>query len=125
VFTAFTNTNVAIVFLQQADGAFRQLAPITTEASGEDMAVADFGGDGSVDLAFTSEYSDEVTIVYGVGDGTFGLPVHFRVDHGPTRLIALDRGSNQPSDLAVLNTDGHALTILEGSCSTRSRNARH
>jgi hypothetical protein len=117
--------NLAIVFLHQPDGSFRQLEPFATEASSDDMVAADFGGDRSIDLAFASASSDDVTVAYGAGDGTFAPPVHFRVDHGPTRLLAINSPGNHNQDLVVLNRDGHALTLLEGDCRTRSRSAKH
>jgi hypothetical protein len=55
--------------------------PITTTlsaqmSSGVSIAVADFNGDGRLDVAESIYPSTDVLIYFGNGDGTFGAPVH-------------------------------------------------
>lgn len=62
------------------------------------VVIGDFDEDGKPDLATANGNTDNVTLVRGNGDGTFGPATQFGLAGGdsPTQLIAAD-----------LNTDGH------------------
>jgi uncharacterized protein (TIGR03437 family) len=72
------NGNQAItetVLLGNGDGTFRQLAPISTPATGSALALVDLNGDGILDLVVGD--STESVYLLGNGDGTFQSPIYF------------------------------------------------
>src|SRR5438094_2892617 len=69
--------------------------------------VADFNGDGKLDLAVTPwNFSDVVSILLGNGDGTFQAPVEFATGSDPFGLAAGDFNDDGRLDLAVANFFG-------------------
>src|SRR5580692_4814258 len=75
---------------------------------------ADFNGDGIPDLAVANNTNPKrchVTILLGKGDGTFQLPIPFRVGDGPTGLITADFNHDGKPDLATL-TGPSGITVL-------------
>lgn len=96
------------VFLGNGNGTFTALppeAPIPTVIVG----VADFNGDGNLDLAVsnctgsTSQY--ELWCVYlGNGDGTFGNPINVMNNHGDTPgglVVVADFNRDRKPDIAI------------------------
>lgn len=81
-----------------------------TSWSAVDVAVGDFNADARLDIAsvsqdFGSEQS-RLTVFFGLGDGTFGLPQNFAtVDDLPTAMAAADIDLDGRTDLAVAQTD--------------------
>jgi hypothetical protein len=75
-------------------------APLTFSAGGgaQYVAVADFNGDGKLDVATTTWGTgvDYVSILFGNGNRTFQAPVLYNVVDEPQMLVAAD-----------LNNDGH------------------
>ncbi|MBZ5538617.1 MAG: VCBS repeat-containing protein [Acidobacteriia bacterium] len=67
------------------------------------VAVADFNRDGKADLAVANNRSDDVSILYGIGDGTFQTPVNFAVGSGPRSIAIEDFNGDGIADLAVAN----------------------
>lgn len=75
-------SNRVFVGLGRGDGTFNFLTPIKFGRSITSGAVADFDGDGRLDLVVGNDDSlsghrATVTIAPGHGDGTFGVPVDF------------------------------------------------
>ncbi|HEX9161104.1 MAG TPA: VCBS repeat-containing protein, partial [Thermoanaerobaculia bacterium] len=78
------------------------------------IAVADFNGDGFVDVALTGE--SERLLVF-LGDGRGGLhpaPESARAGKQPAAVVAADVNGDRKMDLVVANHDTDHLTILYG-----------
>jgi hypothetical protein len=65
----------------------------------EQTVTADFNGDGYRDIATRNRLSDDVSILLGLGDGTFRPPIRIPVGHDPTGLGARDYNNDGHPDL--------------------------
>jgi hypothetical protein len=94
------------VFLGNGDGTFRQ--PLfDNNVGGYDAVVADFNGDGILDVALLRE--TEIQILLGNGDGTFKvsnipIPNDFGCDFGAPILVS-DFNGDGKADLAYCERD--------------------
>lgn len=109
------------VLLGKGDGTFHPPESYPILAHGPSaVAVADFNGDGTLDVVLASPdfrppdgyFGATVSLFWGKGDGTFRPPLDYTTGFGPTSLTAGDfNGDNQP-DVAVAVADGDAATIF-------------
>lgn len=93
--------------------------------SPEDFSIADFDGDGHLDLAIPEQYSEGFGLYLGRGDGTFterqpyvtgGFPRGTSDSECAATVSADINGDNKP-DLLVAKLDGTTLVYLNrGSC---------
>src|SRR5262249_53691823 len=65
------------------------------------VAVGDFNGDGILDLAVANTYSDSVSVLIGIGDGTFQPAQTVEVRRGPQSITVGDFNGDGVPDLAV------------------------
>jgi len=74
------------------------------------VAVADFNGDGKLDIAATDNFNGVVQIFTGNGDGTFTVGATYKTDTAtganPVGLIVGDFNGDGKPDLAVINNYG-------------------
>lgn len=78
------------------------------------LAVADFDGNTSLDLAVTSDSPDKVSILFNTGTGTFAAPVSVALGSGvsPHGVAALDIDDDKDLDLAVVFKDSESVRLL-------------
>ncbi|HEY7097909.1 MAG TPA: VCBS repeat-containing protein [Terriglobales bacterium] len=98
------------VLLGNGDGTMRDLMPISPGSFRPwALLVADFNGDGTLDVASISsndqEFKDPILIYLGNGDGTFTFKTRV-ASHGdsPSNAVAGDFNQDGKIDLAVANT---------------------
>ena len=113
-----TDNNVTIL-LGNGDGTFTQAtgSPITVSGGPSVVSVADFNGDGKLDLVVANGNAGTVTILLGNGDGTFtqatGSPI--TVGNTPDALAIGDFLGNGKLDIAVANFGDGTVTLLLGN----------
>ena len=104
----------ATVFLSNSDGSLNRGVnysnPAFTNYSLQYVAVADFNGDGKLDIAATDNFNHVVQIFTGNGDGTFTVGATYKTDTAtgvnPVGLIVGDFNGDGKPDLAVVNNIG-------------------
>jgi hypothetical protein len=96
------------------DGGFTSFQFIPTGRGSRGVAVADFNGDGILDLAVTNAFSATVSVLLNRGDGTFLPPANFTVGGNPNAVIVGDFNADGIPDLATVNTTDNAVSVLLG-----------
>ena len=79
------------------------------------IAVADFNGDGVLDIAATNSTSNLVQILLGNGNATYTNNGFVSVGNSPGGIVAGDFNGDGKSDLAVANATGNSIQILLGN----------
>jgi hypothetical protein len=111
---ANANSNNVSILLGVGDGTFGTATDIAVGASPTAVAIGDFNGDGAVDLAVTNFHQDRgmVSILLGLGDGTFTAARKFVVGSFPNSLAVGDFNGDGKLDLATTPVKG--LSVLLG-----------
>jgi hypothetical protein len=78
------------------------------------VAIADFNGDGKVDMAVTNGGSNNVSVLLGKGDGTFQAAVNYPAGTNPTSVTVGDFNGDGKLDLAVANNGTNTVSIFLG-----------
>ncbi|GAA2663686.1 hypothetical protein GCM10009864_34940 [Streptomyces lunalinharesii] len=81
-----------------------------------DVAVGDFDEDGKPDLATSNTNTNNVSVVLGNGDGTFGAATQFGLADGtgPQSIAAADLNRDGHLDLITSNSSTGTLSVLRG-----------
>ncbi len=105
-----------IIYLGNGDGTFQ--ASATYSLGGqfseppESIAVADFNGDGKLDLASANGYgATNISILLGNGNGSFASPVQYVTGLSPAAIALADFNADGKLDLVVANSDPSANTV--------------
>ncbi|MGW7328200.1 FG-GAP-like repeat-containing protein [Streptomyces sp. NPDC054840] len=78
------------------------------------VAMGDFNGDGKPDLAIANYGDNSVSVLLGVGDGTFGPKTDFPTDVAPQSVAVGDFNADGKLDLVTANSFGHNVSVLLG-----------
>jgi hypothetical protein len=81
----------------------------------KEVFIADYDGDGKLDLAATNSGSNTVSILLGNGDGTFQTHVDYAVGTSPRSLAAGDFNGDGKLDIAVSNNLAGTISLLIGN----------
>lgn len=87
----------------------------STGTNPTNVAVADFNNDNKQDLAVTNQISNDVSILLGNGNGTFGTQSLFSVGSSPYAIAAGKFNADNNFDLAVANSGSNNISILIGN----------
>lgn len=103
------------IFLGNGDGTFRKGARYELGIQSGYIALADFNGDGHLDVAVTDGgegTKGNVMVFFGTGRGTLGKPMLYPLKNTPSAIAAGDLNGDQHPDLAVTNIDGYVSVLL-------------
>ncbi len=109
------------VLIGDGSGSFAKM-PVDYAAGSSPIgiAAADLDGDNKTDLAIGNfdtsfDFSGNVTVLRGSGDGSFNKMTDLEVSDGPVGIISGDFNSDGNTDLAVTNRYRNNVSILCGN----------
>jgi uncharacterized protein (TIGR03437 family) len=102
------------VLAGKGDGTFSAASTVKSGVFPLSLVVADFSGDGNLDVAFGDAALNAVTVLAGNGSGAFPTSTSFPAGSEPDYLGFGDFNNDGILDLAVLNTGGGTVSILYG-----------
>lgn len=97
---------------------FRGFAPAQTYGAGDgprDVIVADLNGDGALDLASCHQNSNDIAVLLGNGDSTFGAATFYAAGDTPLSIAAADIDGDGDVDLTVVNGNSTSISIYRGN----------
>ncbi len=104
------------VMLNNGSGVFTTLAQYSTGTALNYVAMADFNGDGNLDLGVTS---DAVTYVFsGLGGGSFASPAAYAGGGGQPAIVAAQFNNGGVPDIALVASDDLSLSLLLNTTGT-------
>ncbi len=74
----------------------------------------DFNGDGLLDVATANVYTSDVSVLLGLGDGTFQAAQNYPTGFFPFAVVAADFDSDGVLDLATANQLADSVSVLLG-----------
>jgi hypothetical protein len=105
------------ILLGNGNGTFQAPSQYST-GTGTDpysVAVGDFNGDKIPDLAVANYATNTVSILLGVGDGTFLTHTDFPVGSEPASVATGDFNADGKLDLVVANFHSNTVSVLLGN----------
>jgi hypothetical protein len=117
--TCASNGTVSIL-LGNGDGTFQTQTAFPLGVPGGHIVVADFNGDGKLDLAITEcggatcGSNGSISILLGNGDGTFQPRTDYAAKHRPTGIAVGDFNGDGIVDVAAANTNSNSISVFTG-----------
>jgi hypothetical protein len=117
--TTGEDRNVSIA-LGKGTGQFGTATDLNTNPPSElatcSVAVGDFNNDGNSDLVAANRYTDNVSLLSGKGDGTFGAATYLSVgSEEPYTVAVADFNGDGNSDVPTANQASNNVSILPGN----------
>jgi hypothetical protein len=79
------------------------------------MAVSDLNGDGHLDVVTANSGSDNVSVLLGVGDRTFHVPMTFATGTYPNSIVLSDVNEDGHLDVVTANSYSDNVSVLLGT----------
>ena len=114
---AFLNSNGDHLNLLpgNGDGTFQAPVSLDTGRLSKGLAVGDFNGDGSPDVAAANVSGNDVTVLLGRGDGSFNHAPDLAVGAGAAAVASADLRRDGIPDLVTANNSGNSVSVLLGN----------
>lgn len=100
------------------DGTFESASTVSIDGAARDTVVADFNGDGNLDVAsvgINGAVNNVLRLVYGNGDGTFSGETTFDEPVGGSEMTIADFNNDNILDIAVSGTLASQASIFLGN----------
>jgi len=107
------NTNITTSAV--GNGQFQ--APVAYPAGNgpKSIAVADYNVDGIPDMAVADQTDNAVSLLLGLGAGTFGPNLELGVGNDPVSIVSGDFNSDSRPDVAVANQGSNTVSVILNS----------
>ena len=105
------STSGVEVLLGKGDGTFQAPVLYPAKSKPASIALADFNGDGHLDLAVQRAFGDAAVLLLGKGDGTFTMQSPVALGFEPVVVKAGDFNGDGHADLAFLANKGGPLEV--------------
>jgi hypothetical protein len=104
------------VLLGNGDGTFQPAQNFAAGANASNVQIGDFNGDKIPDLAVGHFSGSAVTVsvLLGVGDGTFEYPGDYLVGNQPIWVAVADLNGDNILDIAAANNNSASISVLLG-----------
>lgn len=105
------------VMLGNGNGTFAppvNVFSLPTNDSGDGVLARDFNGDGKMDIAFTIPQLNEIVVLPGNGDGTFGTAIVSPTALSPALMQTADLNGDGKLDVVVLDQSSNMVSVLFG-----------
>jgi VCBS repeat-containing protein len=119
VVVANQSTDDVAVLLNDGNGNFAFSALLPTGSGPSGITLGDFGGgsnngsgDGKLDIATSNYFDDNVSILYGDGQGGTLFRADYAADDGPHGIAAADFDRDGDTDLVTANFDSNSISVL-------------
>ena len=106
------------VFLGSGDGKFTRAGAYKVGVEPTQAVVADFNGDGFLDVAVTNPKGGGVMVFPGNGQGNLGTPTSYRGTASPYAIAAADVNGDGHPDLVVAGAQGSVAILLNNGDGT-------
>ena len=116
--TTVSGVGNVTVLLGNGDGSFQapvsyKLGTASQQTQPGGLALADFDGNGTLDLAVSDTLNSAIWILSGNGDGTFSSPgTAFQTATAPAGIVTADFNGDGMPDLAVAYESSAAASVL-------------
>jgi hypothetical protein len=113
-----TNINSLSLFLGNGDGSFQPARNFNSgNANPFHLAAADLNGDNKLDLVVANRYNytANVSILLGNGDGTFQSPTNLNAEYDTVFVLIKDLNGDNKLDLVAVNGGGLDLNLFLGN----------
>lgn len=112
----FVSLIFALCSFSHAKGTeFQQVRTFNTGQNPSSVALADFNGDGKLDVVTANNGSNNVSVLLGNGDGTFQAAINTTVGTSPDSLAVGDFNRDGKPDIAVINHGSNTVSVLLGN----------
>jgi hypothetical protein len=105
------------ILIGNGDGTFQSPASYTIDPSPTQFAVGDLNSDGTADVVILNSASSagSISIMLGVGNGTFQPPNKYSIDQNPDSLSITDFNRDGHPDIAVAYNVTPEISVLIGN----------
>jgi len=113
-----SGTYYVSLMLGSGNGTFTAPVNVFTFPSGDysnGILARDFNADGKMDLVFTVHGLEQVVVLPGNGDGTFGTPIVTSTTLAPDFVQTADLNGDGKLDLVIVDQSSNMVSVLLGN----------
>jgi hypothetical protein len=107
--------SVALIQQVALAASFKGASTFPAHLGPQSVVVADFNGDGNLDIATANRSSNDVSVLMGKGNGTFATAVNYSPGSGgpdPQGIAAIDLNGDGKPDLVVADFGTKSVSVL-------------